>query len=217
LHKRQIIIGDIHGCIEELLMLLKKVNYDDNNDELFFVGDLINKGPESLKVLELCLEKKVRFVLGNHELGFIRNYHQKSNSKYFAKLANEFGDSLEFWIHWLESQPLYIEEDKFLLVHAGLVPGKTLSQTDSRYLTSIRTWDGKGLDIKNESNPPWFDFYNENKLVVFGHWAKRGLVLEDNVIGLDTGCVYGGELSALILPEKKLLHVKALKCYCPID
>jgi len=214
--KRQIIIGDIHGCMEELNLLLRKVQYNNANDELFFVGDLINKGPDSLKVLEFAKHHNVRLVLGNHELGLIRNYQQNSTSKYFQILSKQLGDQLEFWVNWLQMKPRYIEEENFILVHAGLVPHQKLSQTDERFLTSIRTWDGEGKDIKSNAHPAWFDLYTHKKLVVFGHWAQRGLVNKSNVIGLDTGCVYGNKLTALLLPERRLEHVKALKHYCPI-
>ena len=64
--------------------------------------------------------------------------------------------------------------------------------------------------------PPWFDFYTDDKLVVFGHWAAQEGVVRENAIGLDTGCVYGKKLTALVLPERELVSVKARKQYCEI-
>ena len=104
-----------------------------------------------------------------------------------------------------------------MLVHAGLVPGLHPDQTAPWDLVTIRTWDGEGEDLKNPDNPPWFDFYEGDDLVVFGHWAALGGISRSNVIGLDTGCVYGGELSCLILPERKFVRVSAERQYAAIN
>ena len=99
------------------------------------------------------------------------------------------------------------------MVHAGLQPKHHPKDTHPRILTTIRTYDGKGNSLNNPYDPPWFDLYKEEKLVVFGHWSKLGLIQKSNVIGLDSGCVYGNALSAVILPERRIVQIQARKAY----
>ena len=216
MQNRQIFIGDVHGCLEELEELLNKVNFS-STDELFFLGDIINKGPNSLEVLKLVKDLNAHLILGNHELKFIKNIEENTPSKFSRKLQDKMGNDLKKWVSWLKSKPLFISREDFILVHAGLSPNEKLKNTSPRILTNIRTWDGNGKDISSESNPPWYEFYKNEKLVIFGHWAKKGLVIRDNAIGLDSGCVYGNKLSALILPGREIISVDAKKAHCPID
>ncbi len=212
--KRQIIIGDVHGCFEELMQLLEKIKFDVSSDELIFLGDLINKGPFSVKVLEFVKEGGHKSILGNHELGFLRALNQAEYmTGGFLKLAQELRGQISEYQKWLEQLPLYIEEDHFIAIHGGLEPNVALNKQTAKIATRIRTWDGKGDDLNNPDNPAWYEFYKKDKLVVFGHWAANGLVLRENAIGLDTGCVWGGELSCLILPERKVESVKAKSVY----
>ena len=213
---RTIIVGDIHGCIREFEDILIASGHCTNS-RLILVGDLINKGPESFQVLKLAKEIKAEVVLGNHEAGFLkycrlRNGIDEQHPVYEA-LISEMGEDYEDYLAWIESWPAYIEDKEFIVVHGGLVPGKKLNEMSTKSLTTIRTWDGKGKDLKAKSNPAWFDFYKDSKLVVFGHWASKGLIERENVIGLDSGCVYGRKLSAVILPERKIVQVDAHKAY----
>lgn len=212
--QRTLIIGDVHGCLEELEALLKKMEYCPQRDRLIFVGDLINKGPYSLEVLKKVLSLPAEVIMGNHELGFLKHLEDGSYPLAgFLQLKQQMGDQLVFWRDWLQQLPAYIEEEHFMVVHAGLVPHQHPSETPIQILTNIRTWDGKGNNLKNFENPAWFELYHASKLIVFGHWAKRDLMLKNNMIGLDTGCVYGNKLSALILPERTICQVPAKKVY----
>ena len=211
---RTIIIGDIHGCLAEFELLLRELHFVQGTDRLILLGDLINKGPDSLGVLEKALELKCEVTLGNHEWGFIENAKNPLRaSSYFSKLKQQMADRFDFWLSWMKDLPTFIEEEDFLVVHGGIVPGEHPKDSCASVLTRIRTWDGKGDVLYSKTDPAWFDLYKEKKLVVFGHWASKGLVERGNVIGLDTGCVYGKKLSALILPEKKIIQIKALKDY----
>lgn len=211
---RTIIIGDVHGCFDEVQDLLRKTGFTPTKDRLIFVGDLINKGPKSLEVLQFVRSNNYEAVMGNHELGFLK-YLETGKTRHlgFETLAGEMQNAVEDWAQWIAALPPFIEEKDFLVVHGGLIPGEHPSKSDMNQLARIRTWDGKGLDLNNPNHKPWFEFYTDTKLVVFGHWALRGLVKRPNAIGLDTGCVYGKELSAVILPEKKIVSVKAKKVY----
>ncbi len=211
---RTIIIGDIHGCAEELKTLLISCQYQANQDRLIFVGDLINKGPKNLEVLQEVERLKAECILGNHETAFLRYIDsQKTDSPKWEKIKAELGPQLSHYVQFLKKMPLYIIDKDFIVVHAGLSPIHKIQETPVRILTTIRTWDGKGEDLNNPNDPPWYDFYKENKLVVYGHWAGKGLNIRSNSIGLDSGCVYGNYLSAVILPERKIVQVKAQKVY----
>ncbi len=214
--KRKIIIGDVHGCLPELESLLDKLHYTQATDQLYFVGDLINKGPDSIGVLDLCIQLKAKSVLGNHELS-LQYYWQRAIKR--RKWVEDFTVILEKQLpegkEYIQRMPKYIDEE-FTLVHAGVVPNLKLAKTPPFYLTTIRTWDGKGKNLQSPLNPPWFDFYKKDKLIVFGHWAALNGLVRDNCIGLDTGCVYGKQLSALILPERKIVSVDAQETYKPI-
>lgn len=215
--ERTIIIGDIHGCFEELGELLSKLEFQVGRDRLISVGDLVNKGPRSVDVLRFFASSNSEAVLGNHELAFLEALASSTSlPSPWRKLREEMGDELDYWLRWLRSLPLYIEEEGFLVVHAGLEPGRHPSESSANLLTRIRTWDGRGDCLYREGDPPWFDFYKGEKLVVHGHWARLGLVQRHNTIGLDTGCVYGRSLSALVLPERQIESVQAKGIYCPI-
>ena len=212
--KKTLIIGDIHGCFHEFLALLKKANYKSKTHRLILVGDIISRGPFSLKMLNWVKDNKIELVRGNHEQAFLTGFEKnKWPSPSLKQLKEEMKGDLKKWTQWMSDLPFYIEEKDFLVTHAGLVPNKKPEDTQPFLLMNIRTWDGKGKDIKNEKNPPWYTFYKKKKLVVYGHWAKQGLKIRANTIGLDSGCVYGNQLSAVLLPEKTIFQAPALKNY----
>jgi bis(5'-nucleosyl)-tetraphosphatase (symmetrical) len=212
--KRTLLIGDIHGCYDELILLIEKLDYNPKTDRLILLGDLINKGPYPFKVLKFAKENNLEVIKGNHEQRFLKYVENKeTGQKGLDQLIKKMGNDLDEWVEWIRSWPLFIEEDDFLAVHAGRLPRLHPRETPEHILTTIRTWDGKGDDLKSPYNPPWFDIYTDKKLVVFGHWAQRGLTKKSNAIGLDSGCVYGGHLSALTLPEEKIVQVKAKEVY----
>ena len=204
---RTIIIGDVHGCSTELKNLIYKVEYQPKSDRLIFVGDLINKGPDSKGVLDFAMNYNAECVLGNHEVEFLNHLEGIKMDPRMEKVRIQLGENISQYTNWIKNQPLYINEQDFLVVHAGLMPETKAEDTDSKILTSIRTWDGEGKDLKSDANPAWYDLYTDKKLVVYGHWALDGLNIRENTIGLDSGCVYGNKLSALILPKREIVQV----------
>ena len=212
--RKTFVFGDVHGCFKEFLALLKKAGYTAKTHRLISVGDIINRGPHSLEMLEWIKKEGMEMVRGNHEQVFIDGV--KGNgylSPLLQTLKKNMKKDLDKWIKWLSALPFYIEEEDFLVVHGGLVPGEHPKYSDPFLLMNIRTWDGKGKDIKSEFNPTWYSFYKNSKTVIYGHWANQGLNVRKNTIGLDTGCVYGHKLSGVLLPEKKILQVPSLKNY----
>lgn len=216
-HNREIFIGDVHGCYDELQLLLEKINFS-KTDTLIFVGDVINKGPKNLEVLQFIKsnQHQVKVIKGNHELKFIEYCQEKSphiKKQNFENLKKELGDQLEEWLNFIKTWPLFIETEEYIVVHAGLAPNLPIEQIDPNILTNIRTWDGVGIDLNNPADPPWHQLYKQEKLVIYGHWAVQGLFQTKNTIGLDSGCVYGNHLSCYILPYKKIVQVTANKSY----
>jgi len=216
--RQTFVVGDLHGCFDEFLALLRKLDYHSKKHRLILVGDLIRKGPHSLKVLGWARTHKIDWVRGNHEQAFIKGVRENKLSKRpsLERLQKDMGSDLEDWMIWLEKTPLYIEEENFLVVHAGLVPDENPAHSDPSLLMNIRTWNTKTKDIKSNNQPAWHEFYKGKKLIIYGHWAKQGLKIKTNSIGLDTGCVYGKHLTGVLLPERKILQVPAFKTYCKI-
>jgi predicted phosphodiesterase len=201
---RTLIIGDIHGCYDELQSLLEKFDPRDD-DRIFSVGDVINRGPDSDKCVNLLKQLNARTVMGNHEHWYIKSFPFTDHSLHsfnFRKLKVE--DHLE----WLKNLPYYIITDDFIIVHGGFDPAVAFKDNDKDLLVSVRALDHSGA--------PWFDGYYGSKHIYFGHWAKLGLYFGKNVTCLDTGCVYGGKLSGYIVEENRLLQVQAKKTYLNI-
>ena len=214
--KRTLIIGDVHGCYRELLELLKKANYQYKRDQLIFVGDLINKGPQSKEVLEFAYNHKAKIVIGNHELALVRYVNEHIiNGSTLNGVQLSLGKDLNFWVDWIRELPSYLEYDDFSVVHAGKIPNKAFSEEDRQTLCTMRTWDQLNEDFQNPDNPLWFNFYHEDKLIIYGHNAVVGLIQRPNAIGLDTGCVYGRQLTLISLPTKQLFQVDAHRQYFP--
>jgi hypothetical protein len=217
---RRLIVGDIHGCADELAELLFRFKFLPGHDHLFTVGDVVGKGPKTREALELLHQFGARSVLGNHEHHCLRAAQTPAvqrTERQKAYLAS-LGPDRDLWIDRISRWPLYIEEPDFIVVHAGLDPAAPdLPSMRREITTTIRTWDGKGENLNDpEKDPPWFECVKPTKPVVFGHWAVRGLVDLPLFKGLDTGCVYGRELTAWCPDEKKLHHVTARRDYAPM-
>ncbi|MBI3565053.1 MAG: metallophosphoesterase [Elusimicrobia bacterium] len=206
--KRTIIIGDVHGCSAELKDLLRAVNARPD-DRLISVGDLINKGPDSRGVMEWAMgARNLECVVGNHELRFVNCWRRSAVPRarpHDEETWHQLGDLREAAMRYAASWPLTIDGGSFLVVHAGFDPRKSLGLQSVAALTDIRRL--------RDTDEPWYESYRGRQLVVYGHWSKPAAVVRPNSIGLDTGCVYGGALTALILPERRLVSVPARRVY----
>ena len=200
---RRIFVGDIQGCLSPLQSLLDACDFDRARDVLHPVGDLVRKGPDSRGVLRYLRDLDAQPVLGNHDLRWLE--HE----------AEEDPESAA----WLRSQPIVRVMHDVIVVHAGLHPHWTenhlqgLRGDDVDFAVNVRYCDAEGRRPTTDWPPPgppyvpWDEHYRGTKRVVFGHWARRGLVRTDKVIGLDTGCVYGKTLTAWIAEEDRLVEV----------
>ncbi|MGQ4002462.1 symmetrical bis(5'-nucleosyl)-tetraphosphatase [Francisellaceae bacterium CB300] len=268
------VIGDVQGCYDELRLLLKKIDFSAANDKLIFAGDIINKGPDSLKTINfiMSLGSSASIVLGNHEILFLAisyNYIPSSNKNTFSKLLK--APNLKEIQNWLCNQKLLIKENNCFITHAGIPhiwsPKKAIKRANEvefvlqnsttrrlllanlfneevilwdkelegierwlcilNYFTRMRTVNKHGrLNLKYSSNldnipkdfQPWFEsihkkFKPEHKLL-FGHWAAiKGSTKKDNIIGLDTGCVFGNKLTCYCIEKDKKYSVNAINNY----
>lgn len=215
---RQLVIGDVHGCAQELEALIQ-LFAPQAGDEIYQVGDLINKGPDTAACLRLVEKYHIQCVRGNHEAKLLRIFdtplHLRSPKE--QAFLDRLGSEVLNRISQIRSWPLWIDTPLFTVVHAGLEPGKSsLEEMSAKVLLSIRTWDGEGVDMDNAGDPPWFDCIQWPKKVVFGHWALLGIVQRPQVIGLDSGCVYGKKLTGWCPQEDRFYQVEAHQEYIPL-
>lgn len=206
--KRTIIIGDIHGCLAELKSLLSLVRAGPK-DDLISLGDLICKGPDSRGVLNWAMRtKNLRCILGNHELRYLLYWKDgliPDQKPYDLATVHQLGRCFGSSMRFLNDLPVTIEGKGWMAIHAGFDPRHPLSRQSKWELTNIRRLAG--------TEKPWYESYKGKDLIVFGHWVRREPLVRKNAICLDTGCVYGGKLSALILPERKIVSVPARRVY----
>lgn len=236
------LIGDVHGCTEELRTLLTTLRYEDvgalsNGPEVWehpegrkvvFVGDLNDRGPDSVGSLFLAMQMSKHgsalAVAGNHDDKLRRSF--KPGSKIQAKhglqetLNQLSGETPEFraeLAEWLETLPyrLMLDDGKLLVAHAGL-PEKMHTSEETGKMRSHALFgdvDGKtdaaGLPIRKD----WTKDYSGSRIVVHGHVVVKEPDIRNNVYNIDTGCCFGGKLTALRYPEMEIVSVPALKAY----
>jgi len=253
-------IGDVQGCFASLQHLLDRCHFDPAQDTLWFTGDLVNRGPQSLDVLRFVMSlPQAVTVLGNHDLHLLA----VASGQAPARKRDTFEEILaapdrEALLAWLRSRPL-LHHDPLLgltLVHAGLLPqwdldlARALASEAEHYIrlsdrnalfthmygdtpdhwddalagwarlrlvingfTRLRYCDDSGrLDLRPKMKPggqpphllPWFQIPGRRSAsdrIVFGHWSTLGLYQGDNVVGIDSGCLWGGQLTAVTLAE----------------
>ena len=266
-------IGDIQGCHAEFCQLLDLVGFSPREDRLWLVGDLVNRGPESLAVLRevMALGESAVTVLGNHDLHLLT----VATGARRAHRDDTIGEILDApdraaLVDWLLHRPLAVVEDERLLVHAGLLPewtpttastlsreveAKLASQDAGRFLSVLygdepATWrddlcgddrlraivnactrlrfctvDGR-MEFREKRGPahapagylPWFahpERRSAQVLVVCGHWSTLDLLLAPNVLMLDSGCLWGGPLTGIRLPDRRVFQVPSLQPVAP--
>jgi bis(5'-nucleosyl)-tetraphosphatase (symmetrical) len=262
------VIGDLQGCCDSLEALVNQLPLKRHRDRLWFVGDLVNRGPNSLKTLRRLAQAgpAVTCVLGNHDLHLLAVAAGARKTQPLDTIAPILrapdGDAL---IDWVRRRPLAHAEGKTLMVHAGVLPHWTAARTLSlakevssrlrsshwvdfmhemvsggkphwrdglrgqkrmrailSVLTRLRYLDQDGIpEFKNKLPPeqaagltPWFEVPHRKTAqgrIVFGHWSSLGLVVRPNLIALDTGCVWGRQLTAVRLEDGKIFIQPSLE------
>jgi Calcineurin-like phosphoesterase len=202
---RSIFIGDVHSCAAELAQLLSAVALT-TDDRVYFVGDLLTRGPDSLGVLKLFRAVRARSALGNHEQRLLAARHAWQRGEAGPKLGSSHAEvaaqlSDDDWA-LLESFPLWIDvpEHDVRVVHAGVLPGVAFEAQDPWLLTHIRSIDEHGKPSEKWGTL-WGSSYRGSPHIVFGHNARQRPQIHRDATGLDTACVYGGALTALVLSE----------------
>lgn len=209
--KRVIIYGDIHGCLQEFEELRKKIQPHKNDSEIS-VGDFLNKGPYSLNTLRYLSYHDILSVMGNNEAKMIKLYHKyQKQGKSFLKTLRE-SDRLTLLelekkdITYLESLPYYLKIQNLTIVHGGIINGMKLSDKmsdkEKKLLTQLRFFNASHepipyADFENRKTF-WSEEYDGSEgFVIFGHHPFEKVKTDKYAIGIDTGCVYGGILTAI--------------------
>ena len=267
-------IGDVQGCMRELEALLAAFSFDASRDRLWFVGDLVNRGPASLEVLRFVkgLGDCAIAVLGNHDLHLLclaeGVARRRSDDTLDAVLA---APDRVVLLDWLRTRSMLHAEGQYILVHAGLLPkwdqpkAIALAGEVERALRGVRygeflarlygsypdSWDealagpdrtrvivnamtrmrfctdSGAMDFRVkgaiDAAPPgyhaWFDVPGRKSAqhtVVCGHWSALGLRIAPRLLALDTGCVWGGALSAVRLEDRRVFQVKCPGYQSPV-
>lgn len=257
-------IGDVQGCFNSLRHLLDRLSFQPHADQLWFVGDLVNRGPDSLGILRYVkqLGQAVQVVLGNHDLFLLAAAEgivplRPKDTIQDVLTAPDRNELLA----WLRQQPLHHREGDYLMVHAGVLPQWTITDTVNfakaaetvlsgpdyrtfiqrlfhspipqwapwlmgidrlasiaRVLTRLRTCTPTGTMSDFSGTPdntpagftPWFSIpgrRNTDATIITGHWAALGLRLEPNHLAIDSGCVWGRQLTAVRLEDRQVFQV----------
>jgi bis(5'-nucleosyl)-tetraphosphatase (symmetrical) len=253
-------IGDVHGCYRSLRKLLKKIDFAKSADRLWFTGDLVNRGPRSLEVLEWAVDHdwRIESVLGNHDLHLLALAFGVAEERPRDTLRPVLRSSRQVpLIDWLRRRPLAVGTPARLMVHAGLLPAWTVEEALSlavrlegrlrgegapallaalrrkgdkaedesaevralRALALVRTVRPDGELCREFTGPPeeapkgclpWFEVPGRKSAgseIVFGHWAAAGFRQSAKLLALDSGCAWGGPLTAVRLEDGARVQV----------
>jgi len=209
---RTIFIGDIHGCAHEFRLLLEKVA-PNSDDRIVLMGDLVNKGPDPEGVLEAYRSLDCVCLLGNHEADHLHwrdeNWTPKPDSVQTRRLMSPKGYA-EF-LALAERMPLIYEDEFAIAVHGGLLEGIPLHEQPREVLIGETAMPSS-----------WKDHLALDRPLVVGHKRysreeSRPCIIEGRFYGIDTACVYGGNLTALILPEGRIVQVPAVRVYAKVQ
>lgn len=259
-------IGDVQGCFDALMQLLDRAAFDPARDRLWLVGDLVNRGPQSLEVLRYvkALGDTATVVLGNHDLHLIMRAegHSRAHDDDTLDAVLAASDRNEL-LQWLRTRPLFHREDEYVMVHAGLLPQWSVAQSEDlaaevaealmsrnyeeflanmwgsepdHWRNELRGWErlrvivnamtrmrfctpeGR-MDLRVKGPPgdapqgfmPWFAVpsrASRTHTVVCGHWSALGLYMERKLLALDSGCFWGGMLTAVRLEDRKVFQAE---------
>jgi protein phosphatase len=233
------IIGDVHGCADELEILLDKLGWRINTGSnagvhgpdgrrLFFVGDLVDRGPriaDSLRLVMSAVESgRGHCVIGNHDNKFLR-WLEGANVTMTHGLDLTVGEmrreTPQFQAHvraFLSALPIYtiLDEHRLVVSHAG-IKEHMIGHTGGAIREFCLYGDTDGVDARGlPIRYDWAQHYRGKPFVAYGHTPRRDTPIVNNTLCIDTGCVFGGALSALRWPEREIVSVPALRTYYAI-
>ena len=216
---RVIAIGDVHGCAAELTELLNVLS-PKKDDFIIQLGDMINRGPDSASVLKIIRENNILPLLGNHERRLLRYRWSRDRSilkKYDAQTIEQLKS--RDWEFLENLRPFYFHDDlKMVFVHGGFNPNspQIWREQPVSVMTNIQVVDAYGKPAKRSQEPngtAWSRHWKGPPFVVYGHTPRPKVHRQPWAIGIDTACVYGGHLTACILPEREIVQVKSHGIY----
>lgn len=193
---RTVIVGDVHGCFDELIDLLEKVELQPD-DLLVSVGDLVDRGPAPGKVVEFFRERPNSVVvMGNHERKHVRGIFSYAQEITRLQMGDEYAETVE----WMRTLPYFFESEDVRVVHAALVPGVPPAGQREEILCGTTSGERELAALFPDGH--WHDRYTDDKPVVFGHHVtgREPLIRDGRVFGLDTGACHGWNLTALCVP-----------------
>jgi len=228
-----IVVGDVHGCLEELDELLALLG-PRRDHRLVFAGDLVDRGPDSVGVVRRVRELGADCVLGNHDEKHVRwarhEARRRADPSYvnpmrsFSPSRAAMNAALDEADHaFLASRPAFLElGDGWWVVHAGCLPRLPVARQKSAVLLRCRWLDERDKMIGQPDAPEgsrhWSDVWPGPERIVYGHHVhdlaspKR----TEHTAGIDTGCCFGGRLTAIVLPEREIVQVAARREYAPL-
>lgn len=211
MNKETILIGDVHGCASELRALLELIAHREAR--VVFLGDLVNKGPDPTGVVRMIKSMECLCLKGNHDADHFK-WHQGAHQPKPDTIktrdsmsASDYSDYLDI----VRGMSLYFENESLIAVHAALLPNLALNEQPEEILTGERTLENT-----------WKDHVNFDRPLVVGHkrYSKEldiSCVVDGRFYGLDTGCVYGGSMTALSLQSGAMWQVKAERPYAVLN
>lgn len=209
---QRLIVGDIHGCFAEFQELLDKAALS-SGDEIVALGDIVDRGPDSVAVLDFFrTHANSRSLLGNHERKHIKSFQgliQPALSQVLSR--QQWGEAAyPGAVAFMQTFPLHLELDEAILVHGFYEPGVPLGQQDERIVAGVMSGERRLL---SRCAQPWYELYAGPKPLVVGHRDYLGtgepLIVRDRVYCVDTGCCRGGALTGLLLPRRVLVSVRS--------
>lgn len=206
-----LIIGDIHGCYDELQALLDASGIADD-EPIIALGDLLDRGPQPQAVLDFFRDTpNASSIRGNHDQAHINAYYGTSKPRLAQLLTRWYlGGNYRAAVNYLQTLPRSMELDDAVLVHAYYEPGVALEDQVPEVALGLKEGD-KRLTTRYER--PWFDLYDGEKPIIVGHKdytsMEKPFIIAGRVYGIDTRCVFGGALTGLLLPQWTFVRVKA--------
>lgn len=227
---RTIAVGDVHGCLPELLALVEAVRWRPGVDRLVLLGDLLDRGPDPIAAVQWARRNGVECLLGNHEEKHLRWELHEARRREQPRHVNPVRMSPEAVdaharltsddLSWVAALPrAAVLGNGWVAVHGGLLPGRPLALQPPDWLVRLRYLDDTGKPVsryRGERGDPgvrrWPEAWRGPYSVVYGHHAREEVVVDacgDGVrcVGIDTGCVYGGKLTAFVLPAGEVVQV----------
>lgn len=238
-------VSDIHGCFDEFKELINKIQYSPNQIRLVLLGDLVDRGPSAKEVIAKAREMNLESVKGNHEDKILRFLKHEANSKLTGK-KNPMKSVTDFEaseakrldsedVEYLNNLPYKIDlGNNFYAIHAGVEPALPLEKQNPSLMMRVRYVNERGFCVplnSDRSQPPntkfWDECYYRKESIIYGHNVhsldKPKISINQNnawTIGVDTGCVFGGKLTAVFLHfingklNPEFVQVSAKQRYC---